>query len=57
MGRKEFEVDCIGSGQVGVVVCGWIATVLDEKCLEAQSGFVFPPVVDESENGQALGPE
>ena len=57
MGRKEFEVNCIGSCQVGIVICGWIAAVFDEKCFEAQGGFVFPPVVNESEDGHALGPE
>ena len=27
---KEFEVYCIGFGEVRVVICGWIAVVLDE---------------------------
>ena len=56
MGRKELEVYCIGLCEVRVVVRGRIAAVFDEKRPETQSGFVFPPVVNESEDCHALGP-
>ena len=27
---EGFEVYCVGFGEVAVVVCGWVAVVLDE---------------------------
>ena len=53
---KEFEVYCIGFGEVRVVICGWIAVVLDEQCFEAEGGLVFPPVVNQSEGCYTLRP-
>ena len=39
------------------MVGGWIAVMLDEHCFEPQGGLVLPPVVNEGERRNALGPE
>ena len=56
-GWEKFQVDSVWCEEVGVVVVVWVAAVLNENGFDAKGGFVFPFVVNQSDDAQALDPE
>ena len=56
MHRVEFEVDCVGCGQLVVSVVVGIAVKFNEYCPDAQCGFVLPKMVNECDGAYSLGP-
>ena len=57
VGWEKFQVDSVWCEEVGVVVVVWVAAVLNENGFDAKGGFVFPFVVDQGDDAQALDPE
>ena len=54
---EELEVYSVGLVEISVQVVVWVAVVLYENGSDAKGRFVFPFVVDEGGDANALCPE
>lgn len=50
----EFDINCIGGGEVGEMIGARCAVVASENGFELVVGFVVPSVVDVGDSGNAL---
>ena len=57
MGWEQFEVYCVGFVEICVMVVVWVAIVLNENGPDTKGWFVFPFVVDQGDDADALDPE
>ena len=54
---KQFDIDRVGLCEIVIVIVVWIAVVLNEHGFDFEGWFVFPFVVDECDEADALDPE
>ena len=57
MGWKQFDIDRVGLCQIVIVVVVWVTVVFNEHGLDLQGRFVFPFVMHQSDEADALNPE
>ena len=53
---KEFQIDSVGFVEVGVEVVVRVTVVFNENGFDVERWLIFPPVVDESDDADALDP-
>ena len=54
---KQFDIDRVGLCEIVIVIVVWIAVVLNEHGFDFEGWFVFPFVMDECDEADALDPE
>ena len=54
---KQFDIDRVGLCEIVIVIVVWIAVVLNEHGFDFERWLVFPFVVDECDEANALNPE